>query len=79
MLGEELRPGLEAEAKERQRLGKGADGSGGRGNAKNLSTNSYEGLDKPDRKPPGNVNAQIGLAVGVGEAASPDGMARAMY
>jgi ParB-like chromosome segregation protein Spo0J len=66
MLGEELRPGLEAEARERERSGKGADGSGGRGNKKNPSTNSYEGLGKPARKQPGNVNAQIGLAVGVG-------------
>lgn len=61
---------MEAEAKERQRIGQKEGGKiGGRGRPNSSSTNSYESYsddDKPARKEPGNVNAQIGLAVGVG-------------
>jgi hypothetical protein len=66
ILGEELRPGLKAKAKEKQQVGKGADGSGLRGKKKNLHTNSYEGLSKPEHQEPLWVNAEIGRAVGVG-------------
>jgi hypothetical protein len=58
MLGAEFRPGLESEAKERQRLSPGRPKKG--------STNSYDLSSKSDRKQPANVNAQIVLAVGVG-------------
>jgi protein gp37 len=46
MLALELAPELEAAAKERQRAGKGADGSGGRGKKKNLRPKSAPGIDK---------------------------------
>ena len=66
MLGEELRPGLEVEAKERQRLGqeKGRQTRHGKNNL--VSSEVVRNQNKSDRKEPGNVNAQIGLAVGVG-------------
>lgn len=39
-------PMLEAEARERQLAGKGEDGSGGRGNVKNLDKLFYQGLER---------------------------------
>jgi hypothetical protein len=67
MLGEELRPGLEAEARVRQLAGQKAGASlGGKARHGIKVSHQSEFVTKADRKQPGNVNAQIGLAVGVG-------------
>lgn len=57
-------PELKEEAKKRQLSGKGADGSGGRGNDKNLPALVREGLPAPFRNEAVAVAARI---VGVGE------------
>jgi transposase-like protein len=66
MLGEELRPGFEAEAKERMRAG-GGDKVSDRARAG--GTNSSHPLQEPDlvEQPAGRTNTKIAQAVGVGE------------
>ena len=58
MLAATLKEVFTAEAKERQAAGKGLDGSGGRGHAKNLQSNLTEGLS-------GNARDQAAAAMNV--------------
>lgn len=59
MVGARAKEVYAQQARERQATGKGSDGSGGRGNKKNLPTKTTEGLG-------GDTRAVIGKAVGVG-------------
>ncbi len=54
---------FEAEARERQRA---AGGDKKSAEAKSVSQNSDQAIANPDLSKKGKVNAQIGLAVGVG-------------
>jgi hypothetical protein len=58
---QDILPLLEAEARERQLAGKGADGSGGRGNKKTLPSNLTEGFDTD---PAGGVEKILNIARG---------------
>lgn len=48
-IGVEILPLLEKEAKKRQQIGKGIDGSGGRGHKKNLTTKSSQGYSDSEQ------------------------------